>query len=210
MILLRRLPVADLALAALLVSTWGAFYAMNETRKEATQLLEKRVYPATINGFRLNLNGCCKQVYAWSPDPQHSNQRGALILAVDDNCGVCKAKYPAWASLINQSSWSRGIEATVVSFHGDVLAKRLGDLLREKKVAHRVLLVKDHHIFGVVTGIKAVPFTALVDGSDRVRMVADELNEQSIRELSRAISGNPGLTVDYQKVLHTQGKEVKP
>lgn len=211
MMLRRKVPFADFALIVLLLSTWAAFLAMKQSRMDASQLLARRVYPPTINGFRLNLERHTEQLYAWPPEPQPSPRRAALIMAVDDNCGVCKATYPAWAALITQTDWKAGVEATVITFHGDALARRLGDLLRGKKVVHRVLRVKDNHVFGVATGINAVPFTALVDGSDRVRLVGVELNEYAVREFSQAIAaGEPGGTANYLSVVHTHGKEVNP
>ncbi|HOQ47714.1 MAG TPA: hypothetical protein PLA43_20385 [Bryobacteraceae bacterium] len=208
----RGFPFADLALIVLIASTWAVFLTTKQSRTEASKLLARRVYPPTINGFKLNLDPYSVQLSAWPPDPQASTRRATLIIAVDDSCVVCKLTYPAWASLINQARWRAGVEAIVITFHGDALAARLGDLLRGHNVPHRLLRVKENHIFGVATGIKAVPFTALVDNSDRIRLVAVELNEHAVRAFSQAIAGeteNRG-TADYFSVLHTQQKEVNP
>jgi len=210
MMLRRAFSFSDLVLIALLASTWAAFLVMKQSRSEASELLAKRVYPPTIHGFRLNLDNHSEQLYAWAPQEPTPARRATLILATDDNCPVCQATYPAWASLISQSRWSAGVQATVITFYGDVIATRLSNLLRSQNVAHRVLRVRDNHVFGVVTGIKAVPFTALVDESDRVRLLAVELNEPAIREFSQAIAGKlPEPIANYLSVLQVQGKEIR-
>ena len=176
--LLRAAVVVSMVVTTAYYWYWNREYT--HTRAAVASLQHTTSFPPVLNGFKFNSRGLSllRRSEVASDDPIGSQK---LVIVASDSCQPCLELVPKWRDLLK-----RGFDGEVwlVAASGQTLVDGLWPVVEETRQPARMFVVNQAQEFQLASGIMTTPSMLLLDSDNRVRLVTNRLDQESLDGLA--------------------------
>ena len=176
--LLRAAVVVSMVVTTAYYWYWNARYT--QTRTAVASLQHKTSFPPVLNGFKFNSRGLTLlRRSGVASDVASGSQK--LVIVASDSCQPCLELVPKWRDLLK-----RGFngEIWLVAASGQTLVVGLWPVVEERRQPARMFVVNQAQEFQLASGIMTTPSMVLLDSDNRVRLVTNRLDQESLDGLA--------------------------
>lgn len=148
------------------------------------------MYPSPLPAFRT-------EIQQHSEISESSNSTlpfsGRLVLVSSDSCRACADNLPQWKQLLDSVRHLRNIEVWFVSFEHNAITAEVVESAKTANMQYQVRSITNSVVFGLRTGIVAVPSTLLLEeGTIPVMVKQGKLSVDETRAFASAAEALAG------------------
>jgi len=159
---------------------WYSQTSYTRTRAQVATLQTATAFPPTLNGLKLQVRGLSQVSELSGQDGESSKMK--LLIVTSDDCAACQQMVPKWRDFMSKGF--RGEVWLIAATGGTHIVNELWPVMQAHHQAGRLFQVRQAQEFQLNSGIMTTPSMVLLDSDDRVRLVTNRLDDESLLGLS--------------------------